>query len=156
MRTNSWPTRLWVANIALLAVTGFAQMPLFKRYYLTSIPGFSWLGDFGLTHSLHYLAAAVFLVQICYWIGRTVFARGWALTSTGRWRALAIGLLVVTGLIRVAKNDPDIWFSPDTVMAVDWAHIVGTLLFGVVALVAGRLNQPYLILSEGKRRSRKE
>jgi len=144
-------SRLWTASLSLLAVTGLAQMPLFNRYYMTSIPGLSWLGDFGLTHSLHYLAAAVFLFQVCYWIANTCFARGWGLTSTGRWRVLALALLVVTGLVRVSKNDPDLWYSPSVVMAVDWAHLAAMMLFGVLALTARRLSQPYLVQIMEKR-----
>ena len=139
MRTSSWAARLWVLNILVLAVTGFGQMPLYNRYYLTSVPGLSWLGDFGLTHAIHYIAAAVFLAQVCYWMGNILFARGWRLTSTGLLRVLAIAVLVGTGVVRVAKNDPDIWFSPTTVMLVDWTHIAATILFGVFALAAGIL-----------------
>lgn len=143
-RRSSWAARLWVLNVAALALTGFAQMPIFKRYYLTSVPGLSWLGDFGLTHKIHYAAAAVFLVQICYWVGNLLFARGWALTPLGRWRVLAVAALVGTGLVRVAKNDPDLWFNPVAVMAVDYGHIAATILFGILALAAHRLSQPYL------------
>ncbi|BBD06852.1 uncharacterized protein DFE_0126 [Desulfovibrio ferrophilus] len=133
-----------MVTVLLLTVTGFAQMPLFTRYYMTSVPGFSWLGNFGLTHSLHYIVAAVFLAQVCYWVGNTVFARGWVLTPTGRWRVLAVVLLVVTGLVRMAKNDSGLWFSPSVVMAVDWTHLAATMAFGGLALIARRLSQPYL------------
>lgn len=145
MRTSRWTARLWVLNTAFLALTGFAQMPIFRRYYLTSIPGLSWLGDFGLTHKLHYIAAALFLAQVCYWLGKTLFARGWRLTPTGLWRVLAVIALVGTGVVRMAKNDPDIWFSPTAVMVVDYGHIAATLLFGVAALTAWRKAQPYLM-----------
>jgi hypothetical protein len=49
-----------------LALTGFGQMPIFKRYYIADIPGMGWLAEFFVTHYIHYLGAIVFLAFAGY------------------------------------------------------------------------------------------
>jgi len=134
----------WIVSCVALAVTGAAQMPIFKRYYVADVPGLGWLADFYLTHTLHYLAATVFLGLALYWAGLFFFARGRRFTPTGRLRFLAVLALSVTGAIRVLKNSPDVWYSPTTVMFVDWAHLAAAVLFGVFALAAVRRGESYL------------
>ncbi len=34
---------IYVIILIFITVSGFAQMPVFKRYYIADIPGFSWL-----------------------------------------------------------------------------------------------------------------
>ena len=54
--------------LLLMVVTGFGQMPIFKRYYLADIPGFAWTADYYFTHYLHYLGAILLLSLFFYWI----------------------------------------------------------------------------------------
>lgn len=53
-------------SVLLLALTGFGQMPVFKRYYIADIPGLGWLARFYITHAIHYITAAIFLGIIGY------------------------------------------------------------------------------------------
>lgn len=142
-------SRLWVLSATALAVTGAAQMPIFKRYYVADVPGLGWLADYYLTHTLHYLAAAVFLGLAAYWAGRFVFARGWRLTPTGRLRFWAVAVVAATGALRVLKNSPDIWYGPTVVMLVDWIHLGAAVLLGLFALAALRRREPYLVSQRG-------
>ena len=48
-----------VSGIVLL-FSGFGQMPVYKRYMLNKVPGFSWASDFLLQFEIHMAAAAVF------------------------------------------------------------------------------------------------
>ena len=143
MSSSKLLSRLWLASAAVLSLTGMAQMPIFKRYYIADIPGFGWLADFYLNHTLHYLAAAVFLCVGAWWVGRYAFARGWRLTPTGRMRLWAVAVLVGTGAMRVAKNEPDVWFNPTTVMLVDWVHVGAAVALGLAALAAWRRGEAY-------------
>jgi hypothetical protein len=56
------------------------------------------------------------------------------LTGSG-WTSTAIWLgILVTGVMRVAKNQPDIHFSPTTTMWIDWLHLGLVMLLGAVSL----------------------
>ena len=60
--------RKWIfmGIFALMAFSGFGQMPIFKRYYIADIPGMGWAADFYLTHYIHYLGAIVLLGFFSY------------------------------------------------------------------------------------------
>lgn len=114
-----------------LLFTGFAQMPIFVRYYLADVPGFAWTADYYLNHVLHYGLAVVLLVVL----GRKavlVARRKW--TAGGTLLALCWLGVVATGLVRVMKNQPETSFSPLFVLIVDWGHLGFVLLVGMVGL----------------------
>lgn len=58
----------WVVAFSgiLLLFSGFGQLPLYKRYYVTKIPGLSWSSNYEITLLIHYLTAAVFTAAICF------------------------------------------------------------------------------------------
>ena len=123
--------------IALL-FTGFAQMPIFARYYLASVPGFAWTADYYLNHVLHYALAIVLLVFLG-WRLPLVLRRPWS--ASGIMLGLCWAGAVLTGLIRVMKNQPDAFFSPNLVMWVDWAHLGLVILLGTVSLAHSRAHR---------------
>lgn len=135
----------YVALVALLAVTGTMQMPIASRYRIVAVPGLGWLGDFWLTHKLHYLGAIGLLLLTSYVV--TVWALKWrrehGLSALGWARASVLTLLIATGAVRVLKNLPSVNFSPDPVMLVDWAHLGLALLLGVLALARLALKGSY-------------
>jgi formate dehydrogenase gamma subunit len=45
----------------LLIFSGFGELPMYKRYMVTEIPGLSWAGDFFIQLKIHYLAGIVFV-----------------------------------------------------------------------------------------------
>ena len=45
----------------LLLVTGIFELPMANRYYVTSLPGLSWSGDFITSLYIHYIASVVFI-----------------------------------------------------------------------------------------------
>jgi copper ion binding protein len=53
----------WLLAISglLLIFSGFGELPMYKRYMVTQIPGLSWAGDFFIQLKLHYLAGIVFV-----------------------------------------------------------------------------------------------
>ncbi len=126
----------YVACVALLALTGTMQMPIASRYRIVAVPGLGWLGDFWLTHKLHYLGAALLLFLTAYVVTRWAleWRRTHALTALGWTRAAVLGLLIVTGAVRVLKNLHGVNFSPQPVMLVDWAHLGLAFLLGGLAL----------------------
>lgn len=122
---------------ALLAVTGAAQLPLLGRYQLTGAPGLAWLGDYWLTHRLHYMGA-VGLLFLCGYVA-TRWLLEWRrerrLLAFGVLRALTLALICLTGAARMLKNLPSVSFSPRTTLLVDCAHLGLALLLGGLAVL---------------------
>ncbi|MBW2050308.1 MAG: hypothetical protein JRJ09_17530, partial [Deltaproteobacteria bacterium] len=52
---------LYILTFIVMAFTGFGQMPIFKRYYISDIPGMAWSADFYATHYIHYMGAILLL-----------------------------------------------------------------------------------------------
>ena len=50
----------------ILVFSGFGQMPIYKRYMLTDLAGFTWTADYFITLKMHYVAALV-LTFACVW-----------------------------------------------------------------------------------------
>jgi len=126
----------YVFFVALLALTGTMQMPIASRYRIVAVPGLGWLGDFWLTHKLHYLGAIGLLLLVGYVV--TCWALKWrrehSLSALGWARVGVLALLIATGAVRVLKNLPGVSFSPDPIMLVDWAHLGLALALGLLAL----------------------
>ncbi|WP_260471914.1 formate dehydrogenase subunit gamma [Bacillus sp. HMF5848] len=55
-------------SIIILIVTGLGQMPMYKRYNITKLPGAEWLGDYSITLVLHYVAAIILVFVVFYHI----------------------------------------------------------------------------------------
>ena len=56
-------TEHWLLAISglLLIFSGFGELPMYKRYMVTEIPGMGWAGDFFINLKIHYLAGIVFV-----------------------------------------------------------------------------------------------
>ena len=109
-----WMNRFMLAVMTLLALTGMAQMPIFKRYYIADIPGLGWLAAYYTTHMIHYMAAAIFLILL-FWMATVYLAnyrKSWQPTAMGWLRLILLALIVATGMLRTVKNLPDHGFSP--------------------------------------------
>ena len=123
--------------IFLLTLTGFAQMPIFKRYYIADLPGLGWLAEFFVTHYLHYLGAIAFLALasylLCdYLLLRRRFVR---LSTSGRVRASMLAGIVLTGLLLVLRNLSGSHFPPGLIIFLDVAHLGLAVLFLGTAVV---------------------
>lgn len=57
-RIEHWTIAL--SGLSLL-ITGMFELPLANRYYITSVPGLGWSGDFVTTLTFHYAASVVFI-----------------------------------------------------------------------------------------------
>jgi len=127
---------LFVLSFVVMAFSGFGQMPIFKRYYIADIPGMGWAADFYFTHTIHYLGAIFLLGFFAYLITEYLLSarRRFRLTAAGIVRILLLAGLVVTGIVRVLKNLPDVTFSPGLTMFVDIAHLGFMMIFLLAAL----------------------
>jgi formate dehydrogenase gamma subunit len=67
----------WLLAISglLLLFSGFGELPMYKRYMVTQIPGLGWAGDFFINLKIHYLAGIVFVSIMVFhalyhgWVG---------------------------------------------------------------------------------------
>lgn len=50
----------------VLVFSGFGQMPMYKRYNVVDIPGFSWASNYEITLLMHYYAAIVFMLAALF------------------------------------------------------------------------------------------
>ncbi|MCA1793723.1 MAG: hypothetical protein ABR534_11305 [Desulfotignum sp.] len=141
-----------------IALSGFAQMPVFDRYYVSDIPGLAWLAQFYVTHVIHYIMAALLLgfcvyVAVDFFLGRRSFAGAsmverksvgarrsedirksivFRITFSGMVKIVSLAGLILTGCFMVVKNLPDVYFSHGVVIGLDLLH----LLFCMVLLGA--------------------
>lgn len=140
-RSAKWA---WGLAIAALAVSGFGQMPIFKRYYIADVPGLGWTADFWFTHKMHYAAGAVLLFVAFCALARYLKGRAsWRLTAMGWARVLVLAGLAATGAVRVVKNLPGHHFGRELTMVVDWAHLGLAIAFLILILAARLMRRPY-------------
>lgn len=147
----SWPRLGFKLLVAVLAVSGFAQMPIFKRYYIADVPGLGWLAQFYTTHILHYIAAIIFLAVVAYYVGRYIWQWRWQFSlRPSAWPRVALfAVIIATGGLRVAKNLPDVHFDPTTTMLLDWVHLFAVIGLGLVALPLWLLRRNAYLRSSG-------
>ncbi|HQP30540.1 MAG TPA: cytochrome b/b6 domain-containing protein [Deltaproteobacteria bacterium] len=58
----------WAIAISglILFLTGMFELPMANRYYVTSVPGLGWSGDFLTSLNVHYAAAVVFIIACVF------------------------------------------------------------------------------------------
>ena len=108
-----------------MALTGFGQMPIFKRYYIADIPGLGWLAQFYVTHYIHYLAAIIFLALVAYVIVDHLMLqkKQLRLTASGYVRGAILAGIMVSGLFLVVRNLSGSRFAPEFIIFLDLAHL---------------------------------
>ncbi|MGD9211026.1 MAG: FeS-binding protein [Desulfobacteraceae bacterium] len=120
----------------LMALSGFAQMPIFKRYYLADLPGLGWLAKYFVTHTMHYIGAMVLLFMVVYcgilYLG--LLRKRYRLTILAKVKIVFLVAIVITGIFRVLKNLPDVLFSPGFTMFIDITHLIFMMGYLLVAL----------------------
>lgn len=124
------------AIIFLMALTGFGQMPIYRRYYMSDIPGLGWLANFWTTRYVHYAGAVLLLALLGYTAVEFVGARRHRrqLTPSGIVRAALLGIITVTGLLFVVKNFSIHVFSPEFIVFLDLCHLGSVMAFLMVSL----------------------
>jgi heme A synthase len=116
-----------IYGITLLFITlsGFGQMPIFKRYYIADIPGLGWLARFYVTHMIHYIAAIVLIALATYIVCDFLFKKSGfkRITGSGYFKIGILAGLIVSGGLMVVKNLPHIYFGHTTIIALDLVHL---------------------------------
>ena len=127
---------LFLLSIFLMALTGFGQMPIYRRYYMSDIPGFGWLADFFITRYVHYAGAALLLGLLSYFLFDYFFLqrKNLKITLTGYLRAALLAGIVITGILFVVKNFPVHYFSHEFIIILNLCHLGFVMAFLFVSL----------------------
>jgi membrane-associated PAP2 superfamily phosphatase len=141
--------RRWVFGIVfiLAAFTGFGNLPIYRRYYISDIPGFAWAGDFFANLYVHYTAGALLValsVYVClgFWMLRRRQAR---LTRSGWARAVALGLVFATGVIMLIKNLPGAMIPFPWVAVLTVGHMALSLVAVAVVALSAVKRWPWIV-----------
>ena len=127
---------VYLLTIIFLTLTGFGQMPVFKRYYIADIPGFGWLAQFYVTHYIHYLAAILFLALFTYVIVDHLVTnpKRKKITTAGYVRGAILAGLVISGVFLVVRNLKGSVFSPGFIIFLDLFHMGLVITFLTASL----------------------
>ncbi|MBU1713843.1 MAG: hypothetical protein KKD47_12200 [Proteobacteria bacterium] len=127
---------LYLVTVFFITLSGFGQMPIFKRYYIADIPGLGWLARFYVTHYMHYICAALLIGFSAYIITGYVMAgrKKSELTVTGYLRGALIAGLIATGILLVIRNFEGYMFSHNFIIFLDLSHLALVMLFLLTSL----------------------
>jgi hypothetical protein len=122
---------LYLTTVFLLTLTGFGQMPVFKRYYIADLPGLGWLAEFFVTHYIHYLGAIVFLALAAYIMvdHMALKRRSRKLTTTGWIRCVLLAVILFSGVFLVIRNFSGSNLSATFIILLDLSHLGSVMAF---------------------------
>ena len=126
---------VYLITVFFLALTGFGQMPIFKRYYIADIPGFAWLAKFYVTHYIHYLAAILILALVTYSIIDYLILQKKQIrvTASGYVRGIILAGILISGILLVIRNLEGGRFEAGFIIFLDTAHLGLVLIFLMAA-----------------------
>ena len=127
----------YLIAVFLLTLSGFGQMPIFKRYYIADIPGLGWLAEFFITNYIHYLAAILFLAFTAYMIIDYLLSKRKSrrVTATGYVRSALLAGILASGIFLVIRNLAGSNLSSDFIIFLDLCHLGLVIAFLFVSLV---------------------
>jgi len=148
MNTTSNPLLKSLYGLAAVVAlfTGFGNMPLWGRYYVSDVPGLGWSGNFIVNVNVHILAGSlllgigVFALTKALMMGKAPFGE---MSLSGKIRGLLLALALITGILMVVKNLPGMNFSLATLMVFNFTHMGASVLFMLATLVALIFRQPW-------------
>ena len=119
-----------------LALSGFGQMPIFKRYYIADIPGLGWLAKFFVTHYIHYMGAVLLLALFAYILVAYLLMdrKSNMITVSGYIRGVLLSAIILTGISLVVRNLEGVWLPPGFIVLLDVMHLGLVMAFFIVAL----------------------
>jgi membrane-associated PAP2 superfamily phosphatase len=146
------PNRIkWIYGVAAMMAlfTGLGNMPLYGRYYLADLPGLRWTGNFIVNVSVHYIFGAVLVALGIYFLTLYLLLRrhGWRLSRPGTAQAVALILVLSSGVIMAVKNFSGVAFALPLLIGLNLYHLGSAMLFAAVALGVLILKKPWFRLT---------
>ncbi len=139
----------YVVTVLILTLTGFGQMPIFKRYYIADLPGLGWLAEFFVTHYIHYLGAILFLALAFYLVVDYAILKRKSrkLTKLGWIRCLLLTVILVSGLFLVIRNLSGSNISATFIILLDLSHLGSVMAFLLLSLYCMIFRKKWTILN---------
>ncbi len=133
--------------LVFMGLSGFGQMPIFKRYYIADLPGLGWLAEFYVTHYIHYLGAILMLGIAAYYLVLYLAdrRRDLKISFYGWLQGGVMAGIVVTGVLRVIKNYPGVTMSSGLIVFLDILHLALVMAMMVIGLAGLFLRQRWTI-----------
>lgn len=114
-------------SVGALFFSGFGQMPLYKRYMVSDLPGMAWTADFGVTLALHYLASAVLIAATAFHVAHHGLRR--ELGCLPRRGDLAESALIIRAMVTGGKEPPSEKYLAEQRVAY---AVIGTSLLALI------------------------
>ncbi|OQY01686.1 MAG: hypothetical protein B6I26_03565 [Desulfobacteraceae bacterium 4572_130] len=129
-KENSIMPLFYKITLFFLTLSGFGQMPIFKRYYIADIPGLGWLANFHITHLMHYIFAGIFISLVVYSSLDFIIFR---IDSARITKIIIIKIiiylgLIITGILMIIKNFSGTPFSPNFIILLALSHFLFCIL----------------------------
>lgn len=119
---------LTATSIFWLIVTGLGQMPVYKRYFVTEIPGLRFLGEYYTTLTQHYIAAAILVAVSFYHLFYHAMRREFdIIPKRGDFSA---SVAVIKAMLKGEPEPPSEKYLPEQRLA--YAFIAFTILLMIV------------------------
>jgi formate dehydrogenase gamma subunit len=138
----------WALAISgfVLIFSGFGELPMYKRFMVTQIPGLAWTGDFFINLKIHYLAGMVFVsVMVFHAIYHGWLKHEGLLPKKGDFKASLLTILSMFGFGKEPKSHK---YLPEQRVAYAYLGGVGLILVltGIVKVIK---NLPGVFLPPG-------
>ena len=148
-RFDTYVRWTFLAALGISIFTGFGNMPLWGRFYVSDIPGLGWSGNFFINLYVHYLSGGVLLAISTYYIieYNQRHDRNARLSRTGVLRVIVFSLVIVSGALSAIKNLPAIKLPLAGLMAVVFFHLGAVMVYIFVSLALRILKKPWMTLS---------
>jgi copper ion binding protein len=127
----------WILAISglLLIFSGFGELPMYKRFMVTQIPGFGWAGDFFINLRIHYLSGIVFVSIMAFhaiyhgWLGHQGL-----LPRRGDFKA---SLMTILSMFGFGEEPESHKYLPEQRLAYAYLGGIGLILVltGVVKVI---------------------
>lgn len=137
----------YIFIIIILTISGFAQMPIFKRYYIADIPGFGWLAEFYTTHFIHYLGAVAILGFAGFLSVEFIFSKrkNKKISRSGMVRVFLLSAIIISGIFLVIRNSFFVPFTPSVVIFLSLSHLVSVMIFLFYSLYCNIFQKRWVI-----------
>ena len=124
----------YMTLLLFMGLSGFGQMPIFKRYYVADLPGLGWLAQFYVTHYIHYAGAAALLAIGAYYLTRYVVGERprRRISRYGAIQGVIMLTIGIAGALRVIKNYEGYYLSSGLIVFLDILHLSAVMLFLLV------------------------
>lgn len=132
-----------ISGIVLL-FTGLGCLPLYKRYYITELPGFGWTGDFYNVTVVHYIASIVFLSAVVFHIVYHGLRGDFSLLP--KKGDISKSIKVLAAMVGLGKEPPSEKYLPEQRIAYLGIGLV-IMLITITGVIKVLKNLEWIVLS---------